>query len=67
MQNRECQIFLRNCPFCGSQANLLVEPSGVSVRCRKCLIRTPYHIDDTNGLRAIREAVEEWNRRVNDG
>lgn len=60
-------IELKSCPFCGSQARLLIAPSGVAVRCRKCFIGTLYHVDDTNSENAIWEAVDEWNRRVIDG
>lgn len=60
-------IELKSCPFCGGRANLLVTPSGVAVRCRKCFIGTLYHLDDNNSSNVIREVVDEWNRRVTNG
>lgn len=56
-------IELKPCPFCGGQANLRVTTSGVSVRCRKCSIGTPYRLDSIDKSDAIRKVVEDWNRR----
>lgn len=51
---------LKPCPFCGSK-NLCL--NGISlhwVRCNNCLA-------ETGGQESDEKAIEQWNRRVNDG
>lgn len=53
---------LKPCPFCGGEAELLIDESKYyksAVICTKCYVHTPYeHIETI--------AVSAWNRRVKD-
>lgn len=51
---------LRKCPFCGSEAELLIVPGKKTkwvVRCTKCYTNNGTFSSD-------HDAVEAWNRRV---
>ena len=52
---------LRKCPFCGSEAELLIVPGKKAkwvVRCTKCYTNNGTFSSD-------HDAVEAWNRRYN--
>ena len=54
---------LKQCPFCGGEAELLIVPDKQTrwiVRCRKCFTNNGVFVSNY-------DAVEAWNRRVNDG
>lgn len=57
------KIKLKPCPFCGGKAELLIVPDKMTrwvIRCVKgCCCQFP-HVSD-------HDAVEEWNRRADDG
>ena len=51
---------LKHCPFCGSEAQLLIVPGRVAhwvVKCSKGCCNTCHHISD-------HDAVEAWNKRT---
>lgn len=51
---------LKNCPFCGSKAELLIVPGEMTkwvVRCTKCCTNNGTFLSD-------HDAIEAWNRRV---
>lgn len=59
---------LKPCPFCGGEAKLTIVPwcfksgsssSGWFVKCLNCDVSQPAYMSD-------HDAVEAWNRRVND-
>lgn len=66
---------LRRCPFCGSEAKLLVCDLGVSVTCPNCGCCTDSKKDDYLGLQhwikstetATERVIKAWNRRPNNG
>ena len=69
------EIKLKPCPFCGSEAKLLVCDLGVSVTCSNCGCCTDSKKDDYGGLQlwikstetATERVIKAWNRRANDG
>lgn len=58
MQNEEAQK-LRECPFCGGEAETL-GGAYYWVRCKSCGV-------ETKGFHHKWQAIETWNRRVEDG
>lgn len=52
---------LRCCPFCGEEAEFVLEGAVVGrVRCKCCRVTQVF-------LRPIGNAIEAWNRRAEDG
>ena len=51
---------LKPCPFCGGEAKVLYLPNkcGWNVYCRMCEVEMLYDSEQ--------EAIEAWNRRVDD-
>lgn len=61
---------LKPCPFCGGKAKLFVN-DGVRVLCVKCRATSKILVDEYNGFEirtnAVRDVVEAWNRRADNG
>lgn len=51
---------LKQCPFCGSKNLRLTGNSWHWVQCNNCFA-------EIGGQESEEEAIEQWNRRVNDG
>ena len=59
---------LKNCPFCGGKASLLVLKDGVMVKCLDCSMGTPTYTDfNYKTPMAIDIAIKQWNRRAKEG
>lgn len=54
---------LKECPFCGGQAEVLIYTGGILIRCSKCKISTGM-IDASIDYCAKTVVVEKWNRRI---
>ena len=54
-------VQLKLCPFCGGEAEIRVGYNHTYVRCStpECYVRTRRY-------KTVEEAVESWNRRVNE-
>ena len=65
MPNKDC-LKLRECPFCGGEADIIRDPEGgdeVMITCGSftCVVNV-----DTGWCANEQQAVEAWNRRTND-
>ena len=62
---------LKPCPFCGGKAKLNTNSSRITsfayCYCRKCLASGHFAYDEKGNGKYIFEAIEAWNRRVENG
>ena len=62
-------IKLRPCPFCGSEAYLIIN-DGARVLCPKCGATSKILVDNIVGYNssknAVKSVIEAWNKRVPD-
>lgn len=66
MQNKDCRN-LRPCPFCGGKARIQELPPPIHYKYRaECGSSSCELFPFTNWKRKKQEAIEVWNRRVND-
>jgi hypothetical protein len=56
-------IKLKNCPFCGGEANLLICGDRVKVACAVCFAQ----IGERWGYGAKERSIEAWNTRTEEG
>lgn len=65
-------INLKKCPFCGGEAMIKSETalsgkySSFYIKCSSCEIQTLSYVDMGGDLKALKQAVEVWNRRESD-
>lgn len=57
---------LKLCPFCGSEAKLVVFSGTAHVHCMLCLATTKVYIPLSVSDDAKKNAVEAWNKRVDN-
>ena len=56
MQNEDCQK-LRECPFCGGEAELEWEGDSYVISCKECNAEMAFELTRES-------AIEAWNRRT---
>ena len=54
---------LKRCPFCGGRASLILKGGSYFVKCNWC----PGAVITDFVHQSKEEAIEAWNRRVNNG
>ena len=58
---------LKPCPFCGGKAKFIYSMPYSAIVCKKCKVITKVFVDYYEQQDGKEEAIEAWNRRVEDG